>query len=457
MTNKMPEVKAAQQDAYFAAFSAREKGGTAEPAWLKTLRREALDRFGELGFPTTHVEEWRFTNVAPIANTCFEPAPAVPAAKVRDKFKDFAYGDLRCNRLVFVNGRYAPELSAVGKLPQGVKVSSLAAEIAAGNPALESTLGRHAEFKDHAFIALNTAFLEDGAFIEVPKGVVLDEPIHALYLTTGSERPTVKHPRNLVVVGRESQATIIEDHASFDGGVYFTNAVTEILAGENANVRYLRLQHESEKAYHFGSIHPILDRNANVTTFAVAFGAALARQEVSAVLTGEGAEALLNGLYLVNGVQHVDNYTTLDHAAPHTSSREFYKGVLDGKSSGVFHGRIIVRKGAQKTDAKQSNKNLLLSDDATINTKPQLEIYADDVKCTHGATIGQIDADAIFYLRSRGIGREEARGLLTYAFANEVLERVPYEPLRARLTETLFARLAEERGAPGFLPGAERE
>jgi Fe-S cluster assembly protein SufD len=438
----MPEAKAAQQDAYFAAFAAREKAAGREPAWLRSLRREALDRFGELGFPTTRVEEWRFTNVSAIANTRFEPARPVPAESVRKAFNTFALCELPCSRLVFVNGHYTPELSAVGRLPGGVKVSNLAAELAAGNPALEEHLGRHANFQNHPFIALNTAFIEDGAFIEVPKGVVLDEPIHLLYLSTGGGLPTMKHPRNLVVAGRESQATFIEDYAALDGGADFTNAVTEILAGENSSVRYLRLQHESEAAFHFGSLHPVLDRNANVRTLVVAFGAALARQEVNAVLDGEGAEARLDGLYLVSGAQHVDNYTTLDHAAPHTSSREFYKGVLDGKASGVFHGRIIVRKGAQKTDAKQSNKNLLLSDDATVNTKPQLEIYADDVKCTHGATIGQIDADAVFYLRSRGIGREEARGLLTYAFANEVLESIPFEPLRARLNDTLFARLS---------------
>lgn len=442
----MAEVKAIQ-DVYFSQFSAlEERRGAQEPTWLRTIRHSALDRFGELGFPTTKIEAWRFTNVSPIANTRFEPARRESGGAVKEQLKILPYADLGCHRVAFVNGRFSPELSSTAKLPRGVRAGSLAAAFATDGSLLEQHLARYAAFQDHAFVALNIAFLEDGAFIEISKGTILEEPIHLLFVSTGGAQPVVTHSRNLVLVGRESQVTFIETHVALDGGIYLTNAVTEVVAGDNSVVHYAKVQEESPRAYHMGSLHVQLARGTNATTYVVGFGATLSRQDLTVVFDGDGAEALLNGLYVIDSEQHLDNYTTLDHAKPHTSSREFYKGVLDGKSSGVFHGRIIVRKGAQKTDAKQSNKNLLLSDDAVINTKPQLEIYADDVKCTHGATIGQIDQDAVFYLRSRGIPREEARAMLTHAFASEVIGRIKYEPLRARLTETLSARLKRGQG-----------
>jgi len=281
--------------------------------------------------------------------------------------------------------------------------------------------------------------------------------------------PTVSYPRNLIIAGRESQASIVEAYISSGGGtadsaagtgksafaaddVYFTNAVSEVVVGEGAVIGYHRLQQESDRAFHFGRLVFQQERSSNVATHSIATGGLLVREEVNAMLDGEGAEALLAGLYVITGRQHIDNQTTLDHAQPHCSSREVYKGVLDGESSAVFNGKIVVRKDAQKTDSKQSNKNLLLSEKAVIDTKPALEIYADDVKCTHGATIGQIDPDAIFYLRSRGIGRQEARDLLTYAFANDILGRIKYQPLRERLSEGLFARLAN--GQRGVADGA---
>ena len=442
----MIEVKA-NQDVYFAHFAALEKKRTAGGAsWLEPIRKAAIDRFGELGFPTTRLEAWKFTNVAAIANTRFEPARYELNAAIEKKLKALPFADLGCSRLVFLNGTYSPELSSLAGLPKGVKAQSLAQALADGVSGLEPHLARYANGQDHAFIALNTALIEDGAFVEIPKGLVLEQPIYLLFVTTDGDRPTVSHPRNLILIGRESQITLIEGHVGLADGVYFTNAVTEVVAGENATVNYCRLQQESERAYHVATLQVQQERSSNVTTHSISFGAALARQDVNTVLAGEGAECLLNGLYVVNGRQHIDNYTTIDHAKPHANSREVYKGVLDGKSAGVFHGRIIVRKDAQKTDAKQSNRNLLLSDEATINTKPQLEIYADDVKCTHGATIGQIDQEAIFYLRSRGIGREEARSMLTYAFANEIINQIKYEPMRSRLTAALFARLTLDPG-----------
>jgi Fe-S cluster assembly protein SufD len=429
-----------QQDVYLSAFQVHEKT-LAGPAWLGKIRRAAMERFVELGFPTTRQEEWRFTNVTPIAKTPFELAQTPKDGVALTKLSSLATADLGCDRLVFVNGRLSARLSSLSGLAKGVKACSLSEALAAGAPSIEQHLARHAPFENHAFVALNTAFLHDGAYVEIPKGLVLEKPIYLLHVTVANSKPTVTHPRNLVIAGSESQATIIEGYLALDDGTYLTNAVSEVLVGENTTLHYCRLQQDSEQAYHFGALHVRLGRDANATTHSLALGAALARQEVAVVLDGEGAEAQLNGLYVVNGRQHVDNYTTLDHAKAHTASREFYKGVLEGKSSGVFHGRIIVRPGAQKTDAKQSNKNLLLSDDATINTKPQLEIYADDVKCTHGATVGQIDPEAIFYLRSRGIGKDEARQMLTYAFANEIIGRLKYAPLAERLENAVFARL----------------
>jgi Fe-S cluster assembly protein SufD len=360
--------------------------------------------------------------------------------------------------MVFINGRFSKQLSTLGRLPGGARACSLAEVLASGGSALEEHLTRHAaDYRDHALVALNTAFIEDGAFVEIPKGVVLPKPLYLLFLSDAAAVPIVSYPRNLIILGRESQATLIESYLGLglasssktaeagrpgSEAPSFTNTVTEIAVGEGAVLSYHRIQQQRDTAFHFGRLQIRQERSSSVTTHSIATGGAIAREEVMSLLDGEGAEATLNGLYVVTGHQHADNQTTLDHAKPHCSSREVYKGVLDGESSAVFNGKIIVRKDAQKTDSKQSNKNLLLSEKAIIDTKPALEIYADDVRCTHGATIGQIDPEAIFYLRSRGIGREEARDILTYAFANDVLEGIKYEPLRERLRERLSARLA---------------
>jgi Fe-S cluster assembly protein SufD len=478
-----------KEGVYLSSFMELEKRLAASaPSWLHEIRREAIESFAEKGFPTTRQEEWRNTNVAPIAAVPFQPAttPWPPpqrggellpslarrgqgvvaggsAASLAERISQLPLGDLGCPRLVFINGRFSKQLSTLEALPKGAKAGSLAEALASDGKTLQGHLTRYAaDYRQHAFVALNTAFFEDGAFLEIPKGVVLDRPIYLLYVSEASGLPTVSYPRNLIMAGRESQATIIEGYVGPDAtplfrsagarsltreGVYFTNAVTEIAVGEGAVLEYHRIQQESETAFHFGRLQFHEERSSNVATHSVAIGGALVREEVMSVLDGEGAEATLDGLYVVTGRQHIDNQTTLDHAQPHCSSREVYRGVLDGESSAVFNGKIIVRKDAQKTDSKQSNKNLLLSEKAIIDTKPALEIYADDVKCTHGATIGQIDPEAVFYLRSRGIGRQEARDLLTYAFANDVLERIKYEPLRERLREGLFARLARGQRA----------
>jgi Fe-S cluster assembly protein SufD len=431
------------EDLYLKNFRELEKSQSANvPKWFKELRTAGMEAFAELGFPTTRLEDWKYTNVAPLTGINFQPARYEFNAKIAKQIESLPFAGLETSRLVFVNGHYCKELSSLAGQPEGVKVSSLREALEAGRRSLEAHLARYADFKGHAFVALNTAFMEEGGFIEIPKGVVLDKPLHLLFVSTAGSEPWVSHPRNLVLAGRESQATVIETYATLDGNVYFTNAVTEIVAEEGARVDYVKVQRESEAAFHVATVLAYAARNAGVQTNSLQFGARLGREELITVLDGEGAEGFLFGLYVTDGRQLIDNHTTIDHAQPHCSSREFYKGILDGQSTGVFNGKILVRKDAQKTDSKQSDKNLLLSESATINTKPQLEIFADDVKCTHGATVGQIDPEAIFYLRSRGIGREEARSLLTVAFANEIIDRVKFQPLRERLKANLAAKMA---------------
>jgi Fe-S cluster assembly protein SufD len=410
------------------------------PEWLSKLRTEGMQAFAEMGFPTTRLEDWKYCNVAPIAGVRFRSAALELNDRIREWVEEISFTETGGTRLVFVNGHYVEELSTFGELPAGTKVMNLASAVTQAET-IADRLGRYASHKTHPFVALNTAFMGDGAFIEVPKGVRVEEPIEILYLSTGGEEPGVAHPHNLVIASQESQVTLVETYVGQGGGVYFNNAVTEIVAEDNAHVDYVKLQSESEAAFHVATVLAYAGRNAAVATNSIQFGARLGREEVTTVLDGEGAEGYLYGLYVTNGQQLIDNHTTIDHAQPHCSSREFYKGILDDKSTGVFNGKILVRKDAQKTDSKQSDKNLLLSESATINTKPQLEIFADDVKCTHGATVGQIDAESIFYLRSRGIGLEEARNLLMVAFAGEIIHHVKVGPFQRQLKAALLAKM----------------
>jgi Fe-S cluster assembly protein SufD len=311
---------------------------------------------------------------------------------------------------------------------------------------VEATLGRTADYTSNAFTALNTAFLVDGAFVEIASGAIVETPLHLVYISTGgSAKETVSHPRTMILAGDNSQGAVVEHYVALDSGKYFTNAVSEVVAGDGAVLSHTKLQQESAAAYHIGSLYVRQGRNSSFNSHSIAIGGTLVRNDITVVLDGEGAECELNGLYVENEAQHVDNHTLIDHARPHGSSRENYKGILDGRSTGVFNGSIVVRKDAQKTDARQSNKNLLLSRDAEINTKPQLEILADDVKCSHGATIGHIDQDAIFYMRSRGIDESTARSLMMYAFCNEIIERVKCAEIRELIGKAVFARIA---GAP---------
>ncbi len=445
------------QDRFLSDFELFEQNGAAKgPSWLRQIRKAAISRFSELGFPTTRLEEWKYTSVAAIANVRFTRAERARGGLTSEALALTTLEQVACAQLVFVNGHYSRELSSFRSLLEGVKAGSLATALHSDPASIEPHLARHASYHDHAFVALNTAFMNDGAFVYVPKGKVVEGPIHLLFISTApfdsaQDRPfdsahgrretaVVSHPRNLIVLDDGSQGMIVETYIGLGSDVYFTNVVTEIVGGKNAVIDHYKLQRESEQAFHIATMQAHLDRSSNFSSHSIDLGGALVRNDVSAVLDGEGIECTLNGLYMASGRQHVDNHTRIDHVEPHCSSRELYKGILDGKSRGVFNGKIYVHKAAQKTDAKQTNKNLLLSEDAVINTKPQLEIYADDVKCTHGSTIGQLDQDAMFYLRSRGIGLAAARRLLTYAFASEMISRIKVEPMRALLENLLLTR-----------------
>jgi Fe-S cluster assembly protein SufD len=429
-----------ETDPYREKFQRFEKQSDSLP-WLRSIRQAGMARFGELGFPTLKDEDWRFTNTAPIARLPFKPAfdpvDGVPA----DALKGFAFASLPGSRLVFVNGHFAGKLSTIKNLPVGVKAGSLAAALAADGPLLEKHLGHYAQNADNGFTALNQAFFLDGGFVFVPPGKVVEEPIQLVYVSTAKPGGATFHPRNLVIAEANSRVTILESYVSLGGAGYFNNAVTELFAGDNAQLEFVKYQDEAPDAFHMAAFHGEFGRASNVSVHSFALGAKLSRNNIRTRLAGEGLECILNGLYLTRGDQLADHHMIVEHAQPHCASHEYFNGILDDKSKGVFHGRILVRPIAQKTDAKQTNKNLLLSDDATADTKPQLEIYADDVKCTHGATIGQLNEESIFYLRSRGISPETARRMLIHAFAGEIIERIRHEPAREELDKLVWDRL----------------
>ena len=418
---------------YAESFGGFEKSAASHNlAWLKKLRQEGFARFSEADFPTTRNEDWRFTNPNAIAQTPFHLVRNGHSLPSPQSLTPFAIPGVAC-RLVFVDGRFAAPLSSVGHLPRGVTIGSLAAEIARDPGAVEQHLGHYLDLQRDAFGALNTAFLEDGAYVHVPRGVILENPVSILFVSTEHDSPTVSHPRNLIVAEENSQATIVEDYVSLGSGQAFCNTVTELVAGDHAVVSHYMIEREHTGAYNVSTLRIQQGRAANVSSHSLLLGGALVRNNVHPVLAGEGGECLINGLFIGDDRQHLDNYMLVEHASPHCASRQFYNGILDGRAHGVFHGRIIVHKDAQKTDAKQTNRNLLLSDSAQIDTKPQLEIYADDVKCTHGATIGQIEENSLFYLRSRGIDEGTARRLLLVAFASECVDRMKEGPVRAHI------------------------
>jgi len=434
-----------ETDPYLVEFERFDKPGAGgEPSWVYTIRKAGMARFAELGFPKLHDEDWRFTNVAPIAKLPFRPLldPSEHQLKVAD-LATLHFMDIPATRLVFVDGHFSSELSQLSSPNKRAYVGSLAAALAENHPALEKHLGQHARTEKNAFTSLNSAFFTDGAFIHLPPGTALEKPVHLLFISTGPKLGATSFPRNLIVAEQGSQLTLVESYVGSSPKAGFTNAVTEFVVAENAVVEHCKFQDEALPSFHMAALHVDLDRNANFISHSIAVGALLSRNNIHTALNGQGVDCVLNGLYLTKDHQLADHWMFVEHTRPNCNSHEYFNGILDGNSKGVFHGRIYVHRAAQKTDAKQTNKNLLLSDNATVDTKPQLEIYADDVKCTHGATVGQLNDDAIFYLRARGIGLDTARRMLIHSFAGEITDRVRFEPLRSRLDQVIWDRLEQ--------------
>ena len=426
------------------------------PAWLPALRQSGMSRFEREGFPVSRDEEWRFTPIAPIARGVFQPATFPGVAFPREDARALAYGPESWPQLVFVNGRFAPEISNTPALPSGVVVLSLAEALARRPELVEPHLGRHVTVEATPFTALNAAFIQDGAFVLVPEGVELATPIQLCFVTTGDQHESVTHPRNLIVIGDRARAAVIESYFGTAGGaareerpdvpasrlpVYLTNAVTEVVLGAHSWLEHSRIQRESDSAYHIAFSHVHQARESHYRSFSLAMGGAISRHNLHTRLGAPETEALLYGLSIAEGTQLADHHTAIYHDEPNCRSWEVYKAILDGESRGVFNGKVFVTPEAQKTDAKQTNRTLLLSERARVDTKPQLEIFADDVKCTHGATVGYLDDLPLFYFRSRGIQEDRARKLLTYAFAAEVLDEIQVPEVRRALDSVVRARL----------------
>src|SRR3989339_631693 len=413
---------------HFADFENSLNGGKAKP--VHELRRSAISKFSELQFPTTRDEEWKYTNISPLLKHDFVPVQK-SAEDYEFEVNHFLFDKMEHSLIVFINGMYSSGLSKIKDLPKGVVVKSLSEAIKEEN---------------HIFTSLSAAFVQDGAFIYIPDGKVVEDPIHILFLTISDNQKILVQPRNLFVAGKNSQFTIIEHFASTsDEDIYFTNSVTEIVTEENAFVDHLKVQEESKKAFHIGRMDVHQERNSNFVSHLISFGAAISRNDFNSRFNDDGGESMLNGLFLIEGTQLFDAHTLIDHAKPHCNSHEHYKGILMGSSRGVFNGKVIVRKNAQKTNAFQENNNIILSDDALVNTKPQLEIFANDVKCSHGATIGQLDNDAMFYLKTRGIGVDRAKAILIHAFASDVVRYIKVNAVREYIESILKKKFHEDQ------------
>ncbi|UCH83028.1 MAG: Fe-S cluster assembly protein SufD [Candidatus Latescibacterota bacterium] len=437
----------ADKDSYVASFVEIEpKLAELAPSWVHDIRKSAIGQFSDQGFPTTKHEEWRFTRVRPLLQHNFETVlDSQPEALSASQIDELCIEDTGCRRIAFVNGHFAEDLSDLGELPNGVRIESLKHALAADPERVQRNLSRYAESGKNPFVALNTAHIVDGVFVYLPKGARIEEPIHLLYVSRPNGKPIATHPRTLIVAEDNARAAIVESYIGFDTDVYFANPVTEIVVRDRAEIDHCKLQRESAAAYHIATTQVHLRRKSRFKTDFVSLGGILVRNDVNAVLGDEDIDCTINGLYVGNEHQHIDNHTIIEHANPNCTSHELYKGILDDRAKAVFNGRVHVHPDAQKTDAKQTNRCILLSDDAQINTNPQLEIYADDVKCTHGAAVGQIDDDAIFYLQTRGIDKTAARQMLIYAFANEVLEGIRIEPVREHLEVDLYNWLSNDK------------
>lgn len=437
-----------EENAYAGSFRAfSERAGARDPSWLQRLRESAFAQFEELRFPTTNQEEWKYTNVAPLAKANFEPAREQAESTLTldaAKLQPFIYEEARASRLVFINGFYKPELSSLEALPETVVAASITDALKNEKQAniLREQFTRTADYNTNAFTALNTAFLSSGAFLLIPKGVQVEAPIHLLFITDGNQPRTFSSPRVLIIGERGSAATVIESYAAAsEDDLYFTNALVEIVLEDDARLNHYKVQRESLEAFHIAATQARLARHSSFNSTSITMGARLSRHNINVSLDAEGAECWVDGLYIVGTGQHTDTHSLIDHREPHCTSHQLYKGILDGKSRAVFNGKVFVHHGAQGTDAMQTNRNLLLSDEARVDTKPQLEIFADDVKCAHGATVGQLEEEELFYLASRGMHPDLARNLLTYGFAEEVIDKIRVESIRAQLDAAVLNRL----------------
>jgi Fe-S cluster assembly protein SufD len=417
----------------------------AEQSWLQDLRQRALARFMALGFPGPKNEDWKYTRVRALAETAFSPVIASPAPLSLEECQGYFFPQMPCVRLVFVDGCFMPGLSAISELPSGAMIGSLATLCCQQPEKLRSILACYADYITQPFTALNTAFMADGAYIYLPAKAVLSKPVHLVFITRGRREAIVTHPRNLIVLEPGSELRVIEHYAGLSDTAYFTNAVTEIVMGKSAQAEHIKLQEEASTSFHIATVQVHQEQEAQFTSRNLGWGGRLGRNDINSVLAGENARCIFEGLYILDGERHLDNHTRIDHKQPHTVSQEYYKGILDGKSRAVFNGKVIVHPDAQKVDARQTNRNLLLSEGAEVDTKPELEIYADDVKCAHGTTVGQLDKDQLFYLRSRGMEEEAARRLLLYAFAEEIIRNIELMAVRAYVERRLGTQLAREQ------------
>lgn len=436
-----------QEQVYLEALESLERDGYAnDPLWVHELRKSAMSMFQNLGFPTARRgnEEWKYTDVGPIAKAKLQVTGSSALSLIDSSHVEMgSLGESHWNQMVFVNGVYSDNLSSVSSLPVGVMVINLAQAMELKSELVQGYLARYADYGANAFTALNTAFIHDGAFIYVPDDTVMEEPIRLLFLSTSLDAEIASNSRALILIGKNSKADIIECYGGISDAQYFSNAVTEVVVGSGSAVNYYKIQRQNEKAFHITTTEVALGLDSYFASVNIDLGGKLVRNNLNVLTEDEGSSSVLNGLYLVNGIQHVDNQVIIDHAKPYTTSRELYKGILDGKSRSVFHGSIIVREGAVKVNANQLDKNLLLSDQAEADTKPAFWIYCDDVKCGHGAACGQIDENALFYMRTRGIDERTARGLLTRAFVSEIIESIANESLRVQVDGLVQSKLQE--------------
>ena len=418
-----------------------EKLNGQSKSFLHDIRKEALKQLAEIDFPTNKNEEWKYTNVSPILKHNFVPAVnSVLPEYSKDQIKEFLFNAFDYHLLVFVNGIFSEELSEISELPNGVIVGSLK-KIYEENPELIDGYINKLSKIDNAFNALNTLYALDGLIAIVPDGMIIEKPIQVLYLNSSDKESVLSMPRNLIVAGKNSQLSVIANYRGFNGKIYFSNIITEVFVDEYAIVDLCKVQNENLESYHIEKVQAYQKKNSVFNHYNINFGGAIVRNDINSVLDAENIETHYYGLYMANEKQHMDNHTFIDHTKPNCMSNEVYKGILDDHSRGVFNGKIIVRKDAQKTNAYQQNKTILLSKTATIDTKPQLEIFADDVKCSHGATVGHLDETSEFYIRSRGVPQELAKSMLIRAFANDVIETLKIEPLKEQINHMIFEHL----------------